>query len=111
MTALAVLQSSPQCGINKWITGDWHNCLFSPVANGIGEPLFGLIIGGVTIFGLFLAGSGDVDTPAVVTIMFGGLLTAVLPGGMVQVAFGVAFVGVLAALMSVANRYILGRGI
>lgn len=105
-----VLQSAA-CNASKWANGSWHSCMFDPATKATGgEPLFGLLIGGVTILGLYVAGDGDVATPSVVTIIFAGLLFNVLPAGLVSVAWAVAFVGFAGGLMAIGQRYFLHPG-
>lgn len=98
------------CSPAEWAGGDWFRCAFDPVVNSVGEPLVGVMVGGVIVLSLYIAGDG-MAAPAVVTILLSGALVPLLPGGMVGVAFGVAFVGLVAALISVGERYVLTGGV
>jgi hypothetical protein len=100
------------CTINTWLQGDtWHQCIFEPAAGSVGgEPMFGLLVGATLIVSLYLAGSGDLATPTVVTLLLGSVLVPVLPGGMVGVAYGVVVAGVSGALIAIARRYVLDPG-
>ena len=72
-----------------------------------GEALGGVFIGGAILISLYLAGSRSFATPAVVLILFGGILVPMLPGGMAQVATTIMLLGMVAAILAVAERYFI----
>lgn len=102
-----VLQTTV-CNASEWANDTaWHSCVFDPTPAQTGEPLFGLFVGSAVVLGLYLAGNGDMAAPTVTTILFAGLFATVLPGGMVGVAWAVAFIGFVAGLLAVGQRYVL----
>jgi len=55
--------------------GMLQECVFPQMVGAFGGPgLFGLVLGGTIISGLWLAGDGDLATPATVTVLVGGVL-------------------------------------
>lgn len=108
MTFWSILQySDTSCGINRWISGDWHSCLFNPIVNLIGEPTFGVLVGVGIYAGLYFAGGGDTTTPTVVTILLATLMFPLIPGSLNGIAYSVLVVGVAAGLLQVAQKYVL----
>jgi len=76
-----------------------------------GEALGGTLIGGSILVSLYLAGSRSFATPAVVLILFGGVLLPMLPGGLAQVASTVMLLGLVAAILAVAERYFINTSV
>lgn len=101
----------PACDIASWLSGSWHTCVFGNPTAAIGEPLFGLFFGGVTILGMYLASGGKMDSAAVLTILLGALMVPVLPGGVVGAAYVIVVMGVAAGVISVAQKYMLNPGV
>lgn len=107
---MRVLQSAA-CDAGTWANGSWHGCVFDPMTQATGgDPLFGLLVGGATILGMYVAGSGDIGPPSVITILFAGVLFGMLPAGVVNIAWGVAFVGLAGGIVGIAQRYFLAPG-
>lgn len=100
------LQSTGCYTSNPWnLLGE---CALPQLVAAVGsEQMFGLLIGGSLIAGLWLAGEGDLATPATVTVLVGGVLFPLLPGGYLGIARTVAFVGLVAALLAVLEKYYL----
>lgn len=102
---------SAACDAGTWANASVHKCIFDPATTSTGgDPLFGLLVGGVVILSYFIASGGDLATPSVLTIIFGGILAQVLPGGLVGVAWAIAFVGLVGAIVAVSQRYVLSPG-
>jgi hypothetical protein len=99
--------TSTSCGINEWIAGDWHRCLFQPITELIGEPTFGVLIGIALYTSLYLAGGGRTTTPTVVVILVATLLFPVLPSGLNGIAWSVLLVGAAASMLQVLQKYVL----
>lgn len=72
-----------------------------------GEQMFGVLIGLPLLAGLWLAGDGDLTTPATVTVLVGGVLFPLLPGTYLGIARTVAFLGLAAAVLAVIEKYYL----
>jgi|APHM01.1.fsa_nt_gi hypothetical protein len=95
------------CGVDQWILGDWHRCLFEPITSLIGEPTFGVLIG-IGIYGsMYVAGGGDMTTPTVVTILLATLMFPLLPGGFSGIAWAVLLVGAAGSILQVMQKYVL----
>ena len=82
------------CGVDTWIGGDWHRCLFEPITALVGEATFGVLIGRTT-------------TPTVVTILLATLMFPVLPSGFNGIAWSVLLVGAAASMLQVLQKYVL----
>lgn len=95
------------CGATDYIQGDWHRCTFEPVVSIIGEPLFGLLLGGVVYLSFYLAGGGRTAAPTVVTILLAALLFPILPGQYVGIGWATLFVGAAAAIFQTLQKYVL----
>lgn len=107
---LWLLQASEPCNTTEWSNGDWYRCTFEPAVASVGEPIVGILTGGTVVLSLYVAGGG-LAAPAVVTLLLAAAMLPLLPGGMVGIAFGVAFVGLVATLISVGQRYVLDQGV
>jgi hypothetical protein len=95
------------CDISRWIQGDWHFCLFSPVVDLVGEPTFGLIVGAGLWAALYLASGGESSTPTVVVMLLGTIMFPALPAQFTGVAWSILVLGAAAALLQVLQRYLL----
>jgi hypothetical protein len=95
------------CEPSGWISGDWHSCLFDPLVASTGEGMFGVLVGGGVWLALYFAGGGRMETPTAVIILAAALLFPVLPGDLVQVAYGTITVGVAAAFLQGLQKYVL----
>jgi hypothetical protein len=100
------LQSTSCYTSNPWnLLGE---CVLPQVVAAVGsEQMFGLLLGGSLIAGLWLAGDGDLATPAAVTVLVGGVLFPILPGGYLGIARTVAFLGLVAVILAVLEKYYL----
>lgn len=105
MTALPL--QGGVCDPEAWFTGDWHSCIFEPVPALIGEPAFGMIVGGAMFVALYFAGGGRTATPTAITILLATVLFPLLPGDVRGIAWTILFLGAVAAGVQVAQKYIL----
>lgn len=76
-----------------------------------GQALFGLIIGSAVLFSLWWANDGRIGTPAVVVLISGGILLPLLPAQYATAARAFAFIGLVAAIIAVGQRYFLDPNI
>lgn len=95
------------CGIEEWIAGSWHSCIFSPVTSLIGEGLFGLMVGAGIYLAYYLAGGGSAVTPTVVIILLATMLFPLLPAAYVGIAWSILVVGAAATVLQVLQKYML----
>lgn len=91
---------------STWTQGDWFEAVLEPYVTLFGEPFLGTILGGALILSFYIY-SGDIGMPAILTLLLGGVLTAVLPGHIVGVARMIIVVGLAAAFLAAAQRYVL----
>jgi len=89
-----------------WTQGDWYEAIFKPYEALLGEPLVGTILAGALILGFYIF-SGDVVLPSILVLLLGGILTAVLPGAIVNIARTMIVIGMAAALLAAAREYVL----
>lgn len=100
-----LLQSGP-APIRDWVNSP-HEAAFGPITDLITEPVFGLIVGGGVLFTMYIAGRGDLAAPTVLLFLISGILFTTLPGGYVTIATTIAVLGLVAAIMNVARRYVI----
>lgn len=104
MTTMIQMQSSTTC----WEQGnDLMGCAAQSLVEPFGIALFGLLVAGGMILGIWFAGDGDLATPAVLAILLGGIFLPVLSGGYVRIAQMFMFLGLVAALLAVARKYVM----
>jgi hypothetical protein len=88
--------------------GMLQECVFPQMVGAFGGPgLFGLILGGTIISGLWLAGDGDLATPATITVLVGGVLFPILSGDYLNIARVVAFLGLAGVILATIEKYYL----
>lgn len=74
-----------------------------------GEAMFGLLVGGAITFALYLAGDGDVRTPAAVLILISGTIFGALPSRYATMGLTFGVLGLAAAIYTVLeNEYMDG---
>jgi hypothetical protein len=74
-------------------------------AAGPSPTLIGLLLAGTLLTSLHIAGDGTVVVPAVVTILFGSSLIALLPPQYVTLAYTVTVIGVTVAAFAAYQRF------
>lgn len=86
--------------------GDLVQCTLDGVMGAGPSPaLVGLVMSGVVMTSLYIAGNGTVIVPAVVTILLGSVLVPLLPAQYVPLAYTVVVIGITAAAFSAYTRY------
>jgi hypothetical protein len=104
-----LLQVSNACSTSEWANGEWFRCAFEPAVQSVGEPTVGMLLGGTLVLAFYLAGGG-IAAPAVLTLLLAAAVVPLLPAGLIGIAAGIAFVGIVGALVAVGQRYVLPGG-
>jgi len=101
---MTLLQSPIEC----YKTGDMLACALADLVGAAGgEAQFGFLVGSVLITSFWLAGSGDIATPAVVTTIIGSLLFPLLSPTFSGIAQTIAFIGLVGAVFSIGRKFII----
>jgi hypothetical protein len=101
----ALNESSLSC-FGQGTEGDLAQCVTEGAfAAGPSPALVGLLIAGVLLSTLYIAGDGSIVTPAVATILFGGALVPLLPPQFVTLAYTVVVIGITAAAFAAYQRF------
>ena len=88
--------------------GDLAQCALDGVMGAGPAPgLIGLVMGGVLMTSLYIAGDGSVVVPGVVTILLGTTLAQILPPQFSLLAYSLAVIGGGVAVFSVIVRFTL----
>jgi hypothetical protein len=91
--------------------GDLLGCVLDGLfAAGPSPALMGLLLSGVLVTSLYVAGDGTVAVPAVVTILLGSVLVPLLPPQYVSLAYTVVVIGVTAAAFAAYSRFTSAGG-
>jgi hypothetical protein len=77
----ALLQSGLPGLLGEWLNGNWFDAMLAPYYNLIGEAGFALMIVAPMSWGLY-ARSGDIRVPAIVLVLFMGLLIGGVPASL-----------------------------
>jgi hypothetical protein len=77
--------------LDKLLDGDVMDVLFDPAVGQVGEAVFAMFICGIYIVPLW-ARTRDVTLPAISLALFSGMIVQVLPGSLVNVAWGVLWI-------------------
>lgn len=77
--------------LDKLLSGDVLDVLINPAVGQVGEGIFAMFICGIYILPLY-ARTRDPTLPAISLALFSGMLVQVLPGGLVNVAWGVLWI-------------------
>lgn len=106
MTDAPALEDSSVSCLAQGREGDLAQCVTDSVfAAGPSPALIGLLIAGVLLTSLYIAGDGSIVTPAVVTILFGSLMIPLLPAQYVTLAYTVVVLGITAAAFAAWVRF------
>ena len=91
--------------------GDLLGCVLDGLfAAGPSASLMGLLLAGVLMTSLYIAGDGTVSVPAVVTILLGSILVPLLPPQYVSLAYTVVVIGITAAAFAAYSRFTSAGG-
>ena len=86
--------------------GDMTQCVVEGVfAAGPAPGLMGLLMSGVLLTSLYVAGDGDLAVPAVITILFGSILVPALPPQFRTFAYTVVVIGGTVAAFAAYTRF------
>jgi len=86
--------------------GDLTACVIDGLfAAGPSPALMGLLLSGILVTSLYIAGDGTVAVPAVVTILLGSVLVPLLPPQYVSLAYTVVVIGITVAAFSAYSRF------
>lgn len=97
-----------QTELSCYTDGGMLACVLGDLAAAVGgQGQFGVLVGGVFLLSVWLAGDGDIATPAVMTVLAGGLLIPILPPSYASIARTIAFVGLVGALLAAGEKYVL----
>jgi hypothetical protein len=104
MIQTVILQA---CEASRWLAGEWHNCVFEPVPDLVGVPVFGLIVASMLYMTLYVAGSGNLTTPTVVSILLATALFPVIPDQFSGIAWSILLIGGAGASFQILQKYVL----
>ena len=91
--------------------GSMSQCVLDSVFSAGPSPaLVGLGIGGVLVSSFYIAGDQTVVVPAVLLILFGGILIGMLPAQFVGLAYSLTAIGVAVAVFSMWTRFTAAGG-
>jgi len=94
-------------GPDYWIERDgWLGPILDPYVAVLGEGLLAGIIGGALLLGFYIH-SNNIAFPAIILLLLGGTLSAVLPAPMLNLARTLIVIGLAATLFAVARRYVV----
>jgi hypothetical protein len=86
--------------------GDMTQCVVESVfAAGPAPGLMGLLMAGTLLTSLYVAGDGDLVVPAVITVLFGTILTPMLPPQFRTFAYTVFIIGGVVAVFAAYTRF------
>jgi hypothetical protein len=102
--------SGAQC-FAQGTEGNLTQCVIEGLFSAGPSPsLIGLLLAGVLVTSLYVAGDGTVVVPAVVTILLGSILVPLLPAQFVTFAFTLVVVGVTVAGFAAYSRFTSAGG-
>lgn len=103
---------APELDCYTTVGNNYLTCILDDVVVALGgQAAFGLIVGSAVLFSLWWANDGRLGTPAVVVLISGGLMLPLLPPQYATVAQAFAFLGLVAAVVAVGQRYFLDPNI
>jgi len=84
------------------------DCAVQGLFAGVGgQAIFALLVSGVLAVGFYTATNGGIAVPAVILTLMGGFMVVLIPPQYQSTAQILIFVGMVAALLALANRYVL----
>lgn len=88
---------------NDLLAGDLWGVLFDPARDQLGEQLIAMFLVAIIVLPL-LARGRDPALPAIMLVLFSGMLLPMLPGMLVGVAWGVVWISGTIAIAGFLNR-------
>lgn len=105
-TVTNVLLQSGEISIGDYFGGDLLRAALDDLVWAAGgEATFGVLIGGTVIGALWIAGDGDLATPAVLTVLLGVIMFPILPETYLNIARVISFLGLAAAVLAGLEKY------
>lgn len=77
------------------------------LTSGMGEPLFGLFIGGIVFMLLYSAAGGRIGPAAIILTLASGWLLSEVPPQYRSMVIAIVIVGVAAGVFSITQKYFL----
>lgn len=97
--ALGCWTSNPQSLVDS--------CILPQMVGAFGgSALFGLLLAGTVLGTLWIAGDMDIVPPAVMLILFGGILFPILPAGYRGMAYSILVVSVAAVAYGIQRNQV-----
>lgn len=94
--------------LSDYFGGDLVRALLDDLVYAAGgEATFGVLVGGALILSFWVAGDGDLATPAVLTVLLGVIMFPLLPASYLNIARVIAFLGLVAAILAALEKYYL----
>lgn len=91
---------------------DLLNCALSDLALSVGgDGVFGVLVAGTVLLVFYIASDGGLATPSVLTALLGGIMLSALPPQHSTIAMTIVLIGLTAALLSGAKKYVMSPGI
>lgn len=77
------------------------------LTSGMGEPLFGLFIGGIVFMMLYSVSGGRIGVPAIILTLASGWLLSEVPPQYRSMVIAIVIVGLAAGVFSISQKYFL----
>jgi len=111
MTSPPPLEDSAVSCFAQGTQGSMSQCVLDGVFSAGPSPaLIGLGLSGVMLTSFYIAGDQTILVPAVLLILFGSILIAMLPAQFVGLAYTVVVIGIAAAVFSTWTRVTAAGG-
>jgi len=108
------LQSLNNTAVDCFVNGsgsEMSRCVVDGAFGAGPSPtLVGLLLAGVLLTSLYIAGDGTVVVPSVVTILVGSTMVPLLPAQYVRLAYTVVVIGVTVAGFASYQRFVVRGG-
>lgn len=73
----------------------------------LGQGVFALIVAALLVVSFYVATNGGIAVPATVLTLMGGFLIVAVPPQYQTTAQAIIFVGLVAGLLALANKYVM----
>lgn len=82
------------------LEGEWFKLMTEPAVNQVGEGVLSLFLTAIVLVPLWLR-SGHVTIPAIILVLFSGLLIPILPGNLIGIMWGIVWIAGSVALFGI----------
>lgn len=90
----------------------WLDCALNQQSSAVGgDPVWGLVAGGMLLLAFYVASGRRLDVPAVVMTLLGGFLVPALPASYQNIALVIAFMGLVTAAFAALRKYVMNPGV